>query len=247
MRLGLTKFRTECRGDLLFLCLNEDAPSLDEFLGPAAPLSAEWFSPDCRAVLRTDDVIAANWKVVMENAIEGYHVESVHPETFGTIADEEQCEHQFGERWSSYTERFTLTGRDRNLHRWLGVEVDSRYRIYHCYPNLLFGQMAFFRWVFTALPLGPTRCRLITHTVCRAPRPGRWDQRILCRSIRRWGQKFFRRVMDEDLGIMGSIQRGLNSPLHASPGLISKREERLFHFQNYVRAATDAGTSTDSR
>ena len=246
MQLGLIKFRVERRGDLLFLCTLDDAPPLDESLGHCESFVSDWFPPESPAVLKTDDPVPANWKVVMENAIEGYHVESVHPHTFGKIAPEERCEHEFGRNWSLYTERISLSSRDRRLHRWLGIDVDDRYRIYHGYPNLLFGQMAFFRWVFTVIPQSPTESRLITHMVCRPPHPGRPDQRVLIRLIRRWGQRFFRRVMDEDLGIMGSIQRGLNAPRHAAGGLISKREERLFHFQDYVSAATASDPPTHS-
>jgi len=240
-KLGLRKFSAATVGKLVFVNLSESCRSMEETLGLQLPHFQQWFADDRHFVLTTDDVVEANWKVVMENAIEGYHVEMVHAKTFRKMASESICDHELSEHGSGYTEQLQLSSHDRRLHRWLGIDIDPRYQIYHRFPNLLIGKMAFFQWVFTVYPLAPTRSRLITHTFCQTGPSGHVHQRILVRLIARWGRRFFRRVMDEDLTIMSALQKGLGSPEHASGGLISIREERLFHFQRYIQEATETG------
>ena len=76
-------------------------------------------------------------------------------------------------------------------------------------------------------------------------RPGTLAARGLFRGIRWWGRKFFTNVAMEDAGILPAIQKGLDSPVHPSEGLISIREERLYHFQEYIRRATSDDESLD--
>lgn len=247
-QLGLTKYPTRQAGDLIFTCLAPQPPDFDQSLAPRGDLFTQWFGPDRQHVLTTDDEVPADWKLVMENAIEGYHVESVHPKTFGKLAEATDCDHELGDDWTWYSEQMYPRDLDRRVHRWLGLELDDRYQIFHRFPNLLIGKMALFQWVFAVFPLGPRRSRLITHTFCQtAPRPT-WYRRLLTRRVVSWGRRFFRRVLDEDLAIMAALQRGLASPEHASGGLISVREERLFQFQRYIQRATQgvaAGNAAD--
>src|SRR5690606_15889119 len=68
--------------------------------------------------------------------------------------------------------------------------------------------------------------------------PERFLSRLLLRGMKRYGREFFEKVAREDAGIMPSIQRGLQARRHPSEGLISVREERLFHFQEFILQAT---------
>jgi phenylpropionate dioxygenase-like ring-hydroxylating dioxygenase large terminal subunit len=46
--------------------------------------------------------------------------------------------------------------------------------------------------------------------------------------------RFWRRVIAEDLAVLPQVQAGLESPGHPGPGLISRREERIVHFQRWL-------------
>jgi hypothetical protein len=46
----------------------------------------------------------------------------------------------------------------------------------------------------------------------------------------------WKRVVDEDLAIVPLVQAGLESPTHPGTGLISRREERITHFQRWLLA-----------
>ena len=52
--------------------------------------------------------------------------------------------------------------------------------------------------------------------------------------IGRHGRKFFKEAMREDGVVMPGVQAGMAAEDQPSGGLISAREERIFHFQQFV-------------
>ena len=84
-RFALRRLELQCAGHFIFVRAEPGGPSLREFLGHA------WdFLVQASAGLHTnmDDFsgdLEANWKTVIENALEGYHVPIVHRSTLGSI------------------------------------------------------------------------------------------------------------------------------------------------------------------
>jgi choline monooxygenase len=74
---GLVPARIEAWRGFLFVNLNLDAAPLIETLGPLDVLFGNRTVPS--AALRRRHPIACNWKVYVENYLEGYHIEAVHP------------------------------------------------------------------------------------------------------------------------------------------------------------------------
>jgi choline monooxygenase len=244
--LGLTKFRCETAGQLVFVTLDDDAPPLAEFLGEYLfDLCGRWFSADHRLTVPLDIDHECNWKVVVENVLEGYHVESVHPKTFGFYPDEKNCRHEFHDVWDLYTDHYEHA-RDNRLEgfisRLAGVTPDYTWKHLLRYPNVVFGQMALFTWVQMVLPVSPSRC-LGLWRIFHYPGPGdRRFSRVLSGGLRWWGRRFMTRVVMEDATIYPSIYRGIASPRRPDGGLVSIREERIFPFQRYVLKATSPET-----
>jgi phenylpropionate dioxygenase-like ring-hydroxylating dioxygenase large terminal subunit len=46
--------------------------------------------------------------------------------------------------------------------------------------------------------------------------------------------RFWKRVLREDFAILPQVQAGVESARHPGPGLISRREERIVHFQRWL-------------
>src|SRR5262249_35898909 len=76
---GLRPVPVAAWGPFIFVNLDEAAPGLESFLGaipdetrPLDPEQMTW----CR---RKDYTIACNWKVYVDNYLEGYHVPLAHP------------------------------------------------------------------------------------------------------------------------------------------------------------------------
>ena len=240
--VGLKKYRTELFGQLIFVTLNEDAPGLRDFLGHIYDRCLPWFSHEHRPTVALDIDNECNWKVVMENVLEGYHLESVHPKTFGTWAGEERCTHKFYSTGDWYGDDYSQCRgwahrQERIISRIAGVEPQYLWQHPSRYPNTVFGVMALFNWVEVILPLSPTKCRTMWR-IFHYPGPrGSKRAALLSAALRAWGRRFWPRVAGEDAAIYPRIQKGINSPQHPKGGLISIREERLFAFQNYVLKA----------
>ena len=78
-RLGLHQVRAEVFCGLIFVNLDPGAEPLGERLGGLAERLARYDLPRLKRFGKGGDVQPANWKVVVENYIEGYHIPIAHP------------------------------------------------------------------------------------------------------------------------------------------------------------------------
>ncbi len=67
--------------DLLFVKLDSGAPTLREFLGDLGAVSFRGF----QLAARKEWLVNCNWKVYVDNYLEGYHIPIVHPSLFKEI------------------------------------------------------------------------------------------------------------------------------------------------------------------
>ena len=79
-RLTLPKVRAECWGGWVWICMDPGAPSLREYLEPAATLLDPFQLERMRFRWRLWCNFDCNWKVALEAFIEAYHVEGTHPQ-----------------------------------------------------------------------------------------------------------------------------------------------------------------------
>lgn len=244
--LGLTLFRTEICGKLIFVSLAEEGPSLAEHLGEGYTVGESLFSEHYRQILSLDYEVDANWKIKIENSLESYHVDYVHPATFQRTPDESICEHVLEPRWTSFATSQEAVKRherllDRFIHHIARVEREGKYRHYHFYPSMMYGKMALFSFAETVFPIAPGRTRIVAKFFATSGENQRLAARLLFRGLRNYGRKFWPIVAAEDTSVMPDIQKGMESGSLPSRGLISVREERLFHFQEFIQAATGNG------
>ncbi|MGH7202630.1 MAG: aromatic ring-hydroxylating oxygenase subunit alpha, partial [Planctomycetaceae bacterium] len=252
--LCLKTYRTETCGQLIFVNFDDDPPPLAEFLAPHYETTRRLFSEDRRMFERVDIEVAANWKIKVENAMESYHVDQIHPQTFGRIPEAEACFHEFGDMWSTFatveeTENRGTQLLDNLIHRLARVEPDLEYKHFMFYPTFMYIKMRLFTWVETVIPLAPDRTRLYTIVFCHGGNAARWRSRLVTKLLAGWGRAFINKVAREDAGIIPEVQRGLAAAERPSTGVVSIREERCFHFQEYIRRSlprdSEAGPTSD--
>jgi phenylpropionate dioxygenase-like ring-hydroxylating dioxygenase large terminal subunit len=77
---SLVGIRAESMHGLVFVCFDDAAPGLAEFLGPAfaAELAVPLGSPDVRVKRDWAKLLRANWKMEPENSRDGYHATLLH-------------------------------------------------------------------------------------------------------------------------------------------------------------------------
>ncbi len=78
-RLDLVPVRTEVWNGCTFVNLDGTAPSVEQWLAPLTRRTAAYDFSAIRWAGKIEFDIAANWKLVYENYMEGYHVFALHP------------------------------------------------------------------------------------------------------------------------------------------------------------------------
>jgi choline monooxygenase len=231
----LKQFRLEMCGELVFVCLNESAPSLREWLGPLWERWASSFGSPYRYALAWEQTFPCNWKVVLENSLESYHAPMVHPHTFGEFAEESNVWHDLDPRFSSFKTMIPnnwVNRRQAWIVRRLGQPVTMEYWHNVRHPHVTYSSLDVFRMVQAVFPVTPTTCRYWTvlYTL-RGQRhnPFAWTLANLLRPI---VKSISKRIFAEDGRIYADIQKGLAVSPHR--GVIGTREERIYMFQEFV-------------
>jgi choline monooxygenase len=243
-QLGLVRLETATCGRLIFARFARTGPTLTEFLGAEWPRMEAVFSPDSRPACSLETVVDANWKVVIENNLESYHVGEIHARTLGPMPEEKDCRHELAADQSVFEGPGDVPGLLGRLQQALlagmGIPVTRRYR--HCLllPNLTWGGVDGISVVQTFEPLSASQTRLTLRGFF--PAPGRRTplRTLLLRNLLEGQMAVWKRVWQEDLRLYPALQAGIASPELPGAGLLSRREERVHHFQRWVQERTGA-------
>ncbi len=79
-RLALKELRCETWAGVVWVCMDPDAPSLEEYLGPIMEMINPFRPQDMTLVEDQSCRLECNWKAVFDNFGELYHVEHIHPQ-----------------------------------------------------------------------------------------------------------------------------------------------------------------------
>ena len=236
--LGLKTLSCEVRGSLIFVSVADRPEPIDTFLNGHRDRIESWFGDHWRPMMSYEEVAPCNWKTYLENGLESYHIDTVHAATLVKQPDAEKCQHEFGDRWTSFTvneDAADAASRwlDTRVHRLMDLPRQP-YQHFHIYPTLTFVRLAMFSYLESVIPVSPTSCRIVTRGFVYRGRADRIYSSVLSRGAGVFGRRLLKKIQDEDFGILELNQRGISAPDRPKGGLISAREERIFHFQSYV-------------
>jgi choline monooxygenase len=165
--------------------------------------------------------VACNWKVYVDNYLEGYHVPHVHPALnrmldYRSYITEVEPWHSL--QWSPLESDTTLYGNGDALYYWLWPNTML---------NILPGRLQTNRIV----PLGVDRCRVEFDFYYPMDPSDEGHAR------READLSFSDEVQHEDLGICEDVQRGLASGSYEPGRLNPLRETAVLHFHELLRGA----------
>ncbi len=236
---NLLPYRLEMLGELIFVSLAEDGPSLQEFLDPHFDHLAERFAAPAWPVKYAWEYdCPSNWKVPAENTLESYHIPYLHADSFGGIyPSEEESTHEMTSRYTTLTYNSAEDPRvdkwQTRFTRWLGGESTNIYRHFHVHPNLIFVTTDLFGYVLAYFPTSPKTTKIWLRMFnYRGSKPGLWAAYLAWVSGT-FGKRMMKQIQLEDWEIFADQQRGLEASRH--PGCIGTREERIYAFQEYIR------------
>ena len=79
-RLSMKRVRVQAWAGAVWVCMDPQAPSLEEFLGPVMALVDPFRPQEMRLIEDQTVQLDCNWKAVYDNFGELYHVEHIHPQ-----------------------------------------------------------------------------------------------------------------------------------------------------------------------
>ena len=174
--------------------------------------------------------VACNWKVYIDNFLEGYHVPHVHP-ALNRMLDYRSYVTEVAEwhalQWSP------LVTPDEGGDATLYGSGDALY--YWLWPNTMLNILPGRLQTNRVVPMGVDRCR-VEFDFYYAPDPEGTDANA-ARAKREADLGFSDEVQHEDLHICEDVQRGLASGSYVPGRLNPVRESGVHHFHEMLRAA----------
>jgi choline monooxygenase len=218
-KVCLPSFQATAWGPFIFVNQGALGPPLAEVLGaiPGEIAQIGCAIERLRFSYRRDYVIACNWKVYIDNYLEGYHLPTAHPSLFRELdyAEYRVDTHRY---YSSQiapirqsTPRYGFSdGSRRALYYWLFPNF-----MLNVYPDNLSSNII--------LPLGPEQTLTIFEWFAYS------DDGVEQATI-----DFSDEIQQEDIRICESVQRGLRSRNYNQGRFSVKRENGVHHFHGLL-------------
>ena len=167
--------------------------------------------------------VRCNWKVYVDNFLEGYHVPYVHPELY-TLYDYENYVTEIHGRYSVQVGPLTA---ERNVYTAGGGEG----LYYFVFPNLMLNVVPGRLQLNVVIPTAVDRCQvLFRYYYDDLDAPGA-SERIEA------DLSFSDRVQQEDAEICARVQQGLGSRAYDRGRFSVRFEEGVHHFQQLLKRA----------
>lgn len=213
----LPRFSIEVWNSLLFVNLEQGAAPLREFFGDLDSQMPQGDYQAFRRTARKDWEIDCNWKVYVDNYLEGYHIPIVHPGLFREL----DYPNYRTETRGNYSIQFAPTKRAKRIRT---SEGDDQVKYFWVYPNLMLNVYPDNFSTNRIVPLGHSRTLTIFEWFFRNPE----DRKVkadVAETI-----AFSDEIQIEDIEICEAVQRGLRSSTYDSGRYSVERENGVHHF-----------------
>ncbi len=221
----LPEFRAEAWGPYIFVNLDQNAPPLAEIMGAIPAEVAKMGCPigSLRHSYRRDYVIECNWKVYVDNYLEGYHLPSAHPSLFREL-DYAKYRVDTFRHYSSQIAPIRAAGADEARRYEFGDDTNQAL-YYWIFPNLMLNVYPDNLSANLVVPLSAEKTLTIFEWF------GYGDAEVEESTI-----EFSDEIQQEDIRICESVQRGLRSQYYDRGRFSVKRENGVHHFHGLLAA-----------
>lgn len=232
-KLALKKFRVQSCGNFVFVCLSEQSPNLDVFLGAHLEILQELSEYFVDAISQGTFHWKTNWKLAVETVLEVYHVAGVHPESFAKLAKPECIITDYAPHNAGFT---PLT--DTTKQWWARVRKQlklkqhpeyTEYNHFFIYPNLAIGLTnGSLMSVQTYDPTNITECELNFNLMMVGINDGISSDSAFKVAVTKNFTDFNQQTLIEDQMVAESCQK--NMPISEMPAVLGLCEQRLVLF-----------------
>ncbi len=227
----LKSVQVEAWGPWVFVNLDPNAAPMRETYGVIHDeIRASGFNIDhMRLVERRDYLIDCNWKVYVDNYLEGYHLPIAHPGLFRELDYDQyrvETHRYYSKQHAPIREVKEGEHYDRRYVRTNESEANALY--YWIFPNVMLNVYLDNTSINIILPVGHDRTLTIFEWYFEQPGTGAgWEsmQQIIA---------FSDEIQQEDIQICETVWKGLQSQAYDRGRFSVKRENGVHHFQSLV-------------
>ena len=223
--MGMVPLRCETWEQFIFVNFAEDGPSLSEYLGNIPELARDVSLAGLGLVERRDYMANCNWKVYVDNFLEGYHIPIVHP---GLMKEIDYPRYRC-ETFRYYSQQLGPVKEVR--------PGDTHERVYA--PDAQGLKQALYFWIFPNLMLNfyPDNVSMnlvvpLSHDKTLTIFEWYFRDAVSEKARERAAKAiaFSDEVQQEDIHICEAVQRGLQSSTYDRGRYSVKRENGVHHF-----------------
>jgi choline monooxygenase len=227
--MGMVPLRLETWGQFIFVNFDRNAEPLGAFLGDIPQQSRGFQFDGLQFAERRDYVIDCNWKVYVDNYLEGYHIPIAHP---GLMREIDYAQYRT-DTFRYYSQQFAPIRAAR--------ADDSGERFYPPGSGLT---EALYFWIFPNLMLNIYPDNISTNLIVPLSHEKtltifEWFfHDVSSEKARERIQKavgFSDEVQQEDIALCQSVQKGLRSATYDRGRYSVKRENGVHHFHMLLR------------
>ena len=195
----------------IFVCLDAGAPPLAPVLAGLEERLRPYHFEQTQLRYVADEVWACNWKHLVENFMEGYHLSTLHRETLHKVNPTRLCRHfPPGDAFFGYYAGFDPSlPRGQKGHPDLRPEQYDDCVMFAVPPGLVVGGAADYSSFLCVQPAGTDRVRVKLGLIFYGDD---WPSATVD-----WAVQLFQDTMAEDKTVLNELQRGVRSR-HYLPG-----------------------------
>jgi choline monooxygenase len=227
--MGMVPLRVESWEQFLFVNFDKEAEPLSVYLGDIPERSRGFQYRGLRLVERRDYIIHCNWKVYVDNYLEGYHIPIAHP---GLMREIDYSQYHT-ETFRYHSQQFApirAMKPEESGERFYAPSSDTKEALYFwIFPNLMLNIYPDNVSTNLIVPLSQDKTLTIFEWFFSDVNADTLQDRM------NKAVAFSDEVQKEDIGLCENVQRGLQSSLYDRGRYSVKRENGVHHFHMLLR------------
>lgn len=225
----LPNVKSECWGGFIFATLNKKATSLSKRLAGLQTDIGNYQPENMHHIQSFHETWDCNWKSLVENFLDGYHLSVVHPQTLRPLTPTQLCTIMSSSKaYTGYIANYAKAAPARKYHSSLLTDVEQRQsRLFCIYPSMVASVSPDTLVYLSMQPDGTDKVRVKWGISC-------FEDHLSVRQknarVKKWQAINF-----EDHQILQELQRGLKSSFYKGGQLApANLEGAVKDFHDYL-------------